>query len=766
MTLLNNPSTPSEAQPSHVLGHSGANLVDPILESRSFPEISQLVIASGHRLRTTLVCSIAFSILSAGTAFYFVPAQFLGSSTVRVLQREGYLLTTQQTRAEDASFVRAQQALVTQDQTLSTALQDKELNDLVGPISTDDPVFWIKSQIKAEMSVGSETMTITASNPSPELAVQVSRAVTQAYLAVITEQLRTSRERRIKELENTAAEVDEKLMQQWRLLQSKSGKIGSGNPQSVTVSEQLKLQSFRENSQSLRSLQFQRSQLELQFAAEQNAKPKAENLNELQIQTAISQHPEVVSLRDQIRKVDLKILEMKQLVQTDSAPQMVRLQNERKLYEDSLNQTEVKVASFTRKKLSNDFANPSPSAKAKELESQLALIDLEIKELQTTTTQLETSIVEASGPSGVELEIIRHEIEREERLADSLWKTIQELRIEARAEPRVAMGSLPSSSSRLSRAKQWKAVSGASAFGLALGILAIGFLEWSSRRIRYADEVVTQVRLPVIDAMTHKNGEQIANGMVAQLILRANPDGSLPSVFITSASAIEPRQRFAIDLAEAVATSGRRVLFVICDDNRPAASVSNSRTLGKAEATDWFTEIRSSEEHGFDYLNLGTGQVVLQEISSKSMTAFLSQANHHYDSLIVLGPAILSNAESVLIASSLDVAVLIVQIGQSRMDQLIAARNRLQLPNVNILGAVLVPDDRRATFHTKLLENSESDPFATDTRSSDVESEVLASVAELHGQIKQFDAAQSPIFPHLSPKPKQKHPSKNSRTIE
>ncbi len=44
-----------------------------------------------------------------------------------------------------------------------------------------------------------------------------------------------------------------------------------------------------------------------------------------------------------------------------------------------------------------------------------------------------------AGSNGVDLEMLRHEIEREEKLANSLWHTIAELKIEDQAKPRVAL---------------------------------------------------------------------------------------------------------------------------------------------------------------------------------------------------------------------------------------------------------------------------------------------------------------------------------------
>ncbi len=747
-----------EGYPSRV---DGQFLASP---GQRFPEISQLVIASGYRIRTTILLATLLAAISGGVAFCLVPAQYLATATVRILQREGYLLTTQQSRAEDAAFVRAQETLVSQEQTLAQALKDSELSALTQNRKREDQIVWLRQQIKTEISVGSEAMTITASNPSADIAVHASRAVTEAYLAVVTEQLRASRDRRIHELEYTAKEVDAKLMLHWSLLQSKAGKIGSGNPQTLSVNEQLKLQNHRENSQRLRTLQFQRSQIELQLNAERNVKLPTPESPELQILAAIGQHPEVIALREQVRQFDVKIQEMKELVQSNSAPQLVRLQNERDFYVNAQRQAEAKVDSMERKKHSRLASETVPSLKVKGLEDQLMLIDQELVNLRETATQLESSIIEASGPSGVELEIIRHEIEREERLADNLWKTIQELRIEERAEPRVTAMAFPSSTNKMSRSKQLMTAAAASFLGLIVAILGVGYFEWSSFLIRRPDDVANRLGIHVFGASGFSHGIHAANELAAQLLLHANSDGSLPSVWVTSATQAEPRGRLSVELCEAIAASGRRVLHVTCDCGEWTHSKPSIADLHSGKrTTGWSERIRSSTQHGFDYLTIEEGQEYLTWIACHSLPKFLQDVKQRYDSIVVLGPAVLTNSESVLLASKVDFTILAVVLGQTRIDLLLAARNRLQLSNSKILAALSKPG-LRSTRKTDLLLNSQSDPFVVGRRCMDEEEEVLAQVKDLQASIDEIDADSSPVSASCVPSTSRQNPPSSRKS--
>ena len=744
------------------------------MEERSaqFPEISELVFASSMRIKTTLSGMGVAAVVFATTAFYLFPAQYVGSSSVRILQRENYLLTSQQSRNEDAAFVRAQSALILQEQTLALALSDKELGEVVDPTHSDDLVGWLKDLIKVEVTPGTDLLNVVAQHPSQAIAVRASRALTQAYLATTTQQLRSNRQNRIAELEKTALEVDEKLMQQWKLLQSKAKEAGAGTPQSVSVYEQLNIQSLRENTQRLRLLQQQRSQLELQLVAERNTKtPIVVPSLDSAIQDALSQNQEAISLREQIRQTDIKIKKLEDIVQSKNAPQLVKQQSEKAYYVAALSQVEANVAAIERQRRNNQGAPNNASTKAAELEQKLQLLESEISHLQESTAEMEASFEVSNGSIGVELEMIRHEIERQERLADQLWKTIQELRIEERAEPRVALVTLAPDMAKLSRAKQFKAIASAAVFGGVFAILAVGLMEWSSCIVRRPIDVQDRARMRVFGVRRARSSaknftrgkrnaavssSEGADEIVAQLLIAADAKRSLPSILISSASKETGKATVAIELAQSVMQTGRSAIIVACDHCDWMASDQDS--LSKSELNklrsqkgQMIESINTSSEFGMDYIILDNGPETASRLSAQ-LPDLIARLSQSYDSVLVLAPPILINPSSLPMAKLVNLALLVGKFGCSRSDELAEARQQLESANCKVLGTLMVPrrtDDSRRSLSVRKLPGLDSPMQSLDVQ----ESSILNDIQDLHEQAIQLDTA--PIFhsPHAAPAP-------------
>ncbi len=79
-------------------------------------------------------------------------------------------------------------------------------------------------------------------------------------------------------------------------------RLGAGNPSSLVVNEQVQLQNFREATQQMRSLQMQRSQLEIQLAELRRRKDKSQLITEEQIRGGRLQRPEVLAATTSYRR--------------------------------------------------------------------------------------------------------------------------------------------------------------------------------------------------------------------------------------------------------------------------------------------------------------------------------------------------------------------------------------------------------------------------------------------------------------------------------
>jgi Mrp family chromosome partitioning ATPase/capsular polysaccharide biosynthesis protein len=704
MTTLNPTNVPPKElpvdRPSGVVGA----LPVPVKPSRGMPEISSLVFASTHHpiLTGTLACvfAVGFGIVAS----LMVPAQYLASSYVKVTQRESFLLNNRQSRADEIAFLRAQEANVVQSRTLERALEDPELRDALLPITSDDKVDWLKGQIKADIPMGSEMLTITASNPSSKVALNISKAVTNAYVDVMTEQLRSGRSKRIQELELATLEADIQLKLRWQRLQDKAERFGSGNPQSLPMTEQMKLQEYRENAQRLRTIQLQRSQLEIQLADMQAKESTSAKFSDQQLQELVSQAPEITSRTEHLRQVDAKIRDLQRLSSDPKLSRLVNLRSEREQLAAELDQWTKTIEKRVRSKWTRNDAQPARDSSG--LEKQIALLVEEENYLQQTLTSLETVIERAGGTSGVELEILRHEISREKDLADSLWKTLQELRIEEQAEPRISLIEIPDVVDKLSRSKQLKAISISMIAGLLLAVFCVGYGEWSSCKIRYSEEVTHYANLQVFGAIgsrttvasswwrrsSRAHGRLAASGAseAASLILmNQRSDGSFPNVFVTSAEAAEPRGLVADELAQALCHNGLRVLLVNCDpSDRTLGNVWKGANRLHNHDNSWNSEIWMSTHSDAHYMSMIASERTLPWIANQELAPMIEKAKALYDCLIVQGPAILTTAESLLVASKIEFSLLVFGMGKSRWNLLAAARSRLGQCGTYVMGAV------------------------------------------------------------------------------
>lgn len=585
----------------------------------------------------------------------------------------------------------------------------------------------------------------------------------------------------MRELETTAAEANEKLMQQWKLLQSKANATGSGSSQSLSISEQLKIQNLRDNSQRLRSLRFQRSQVELQLGTERKARVPMQISPEDEINSAIDQHPEVIALREQIRQCEIKVQKIQEIVKNKDAPQLVRLQNEKQYYSTAENQLRDKIKATELKRLKNLVTESSPSVKSKELEVQLQLIDQELKQLGETSAQLESSIAAANGSNGVELEIIRHEIDRQEKLADQLWKTIQELRIEERAEPRVALLSIPNSEVKLNRSTQLKTVAAASLIGCVIAILCVGYLEWASCIVRSPYDILKRARMRAFGftgrkrRATVKNIASGADEIAAQLLLFTCENGKIPITFVSSPSDREPRSAVSVALAISLTQVGKSTLLIAfdrCNELRSDGDKTSSR--GQDLIRGLSHPVAYSSLYGFDYVKMGSNQDNRNWTASKSLPMILKEVRNRYEAIVLLGPAVLTCPESVVLAKMAELTLLVGVMGASRSDELSASREQLESARSAILGTLVTPafsDTLTLTPPVHDVHRKEHVAVPKEVDEVAILAELtgltgLTGVTEMQGQIKQIDPAAAVKAPHKFKLSKQPIPRPQHRTTE
>lgn len=176
----------------------------------------------------------------------------------------------------------------------------------------------------------------------------------------------------------------------------------------------------------------------------------------------------------------------------------------------------------------------------------------------------------------------------------------------------------------------------------------------------------------------------------------ASPDRAYRRILITSANPGEGKTTVAVSLATAFAEAGQKVLIVDADLRRGRIhrvfdkpnSDGLTSVLGDTNSLD-----RCLLETGIKNLTLlTTGPFVpnpAELIQSASFARLFSELDARFDRIIIDSPPILAVADGTILATLVDVTVLVVRTGKSRMDIVRQALRKLQEVPKPIAGAIL-----------------------------------------------------------------------------
>lgn len=265
--------------------------------------------------------------------------------------------------------------------------------------------------------------------------------------------------------------------------------------------------------------------------------------------------------------------------------------------------------------------------------------------------------------------------------------------------------------------------------GLTLGLVAAFVRDALDRRLRNAQEVQAELRLPVLasvseDAFTRTGGQANGRGPVptenleAFRILRRNLDflarhGPLRSIAVTSAMAQEGKSTVAASLAWSHAYSGNRTLLVDCDLRRgslaarlgaaPAPGLTDYLT-GEAEIGDVLQTVaaeqvpvfnggqldRASAGEGIAFVGAGSPSHRPTELLESSAFAdALALLSRSHDKVILDTSPLLPVADTLFLAAVVDALVVCVRASQTTRDQASGVRAALAKIPERPTGVVL-----------------------------------------------------------------------------
>lgn len=251
--------------------------------------------------------------------------------------------------------------------------------------------------------------------------------------------------------------------------------------------------------------------------------------------------------------------------------------------------------------------------------------------------------------------------------------------------------------------------------GLMLGVGLTFLLDYLDRTIKDEEDVQDKLGLPVIgviprikeaaDNEEHQlvtQLEPLSPAAEAFLALRTNllytiTNEKHKTVMLTSCMPDEGKSTVAVNLAATLAQTGAKTLLVGCDLRRPSLykALGESDVPGLSDLLDNGDRaaVRKIEHLNLDFIPAGTEPPnPTQLLNSKKMEQFLEVVNYQYDYVVLDVPPLLPVADALVLASRIDLNVLVIE--SCRIPEKIARRALNSLYNHGAVVAGVVLNDK------------------------------------------------------------------------
>jgi polysaccharide biosynthesis transport protein len=186
-----------------------------------------------------------------------------------------------------------------------------------------------------------------------------------------------------------------------------------------------------------------------------------------------------------------------------------------------------------------------------------------------------------------------------------------------------------------------------------------------------------------------------------------NPDAPIRSLVVSSALPDEGKTTIAIQLAQAAAAMGQRVLLVNADLRKPSLQTLVDRHNNK-DVLDGLTDVIAGTTKLMDTVQLLPGETNLfvllagsvaldptSILSSKKMQELIKNCEHNFD-LVIYDTVPLNFADSLLLIPQTDGLLMVTRLGKVHREVLRSSLRTLEVSKVAVLGMVVnMVDDRR-----------------------------------------------------------------------
>jgi capsular exopolysaccharide synthesis family protein len=232
--------------------------------------------------------------------------------------------------------------------------------------------------------------------------------------------------------------------------------------------------------------------------------------------------------------------------------------------------------------------------------------------------------------------------------------------------------------------------------GLLLAIGVAVLFELLDDRLLSAERLTRRTGLPVLGTIATLRAETFR--LLAANIQFTAGARQVRSLLISSCQPREGRTTAAVNLAVALASTGKKVALIDADLSRPKLHRA-FRVPQAPGLTSLLTEPRTQDPlrglvaSGLDGLQLVPAGPVSEEssalLASQRMRDLVSELEHQVDVVVIDAAPVLSVTDVAVLAANVSAVLLIVDTQQTRAEQVQRAANTLQGVGAWVIGGVL-----------------------------------------------------------------------------
>jgi capsular exopolysaccharide synthesis family protein len=666
---------------------------------------------------------LAAAALTIAVVWFLMPGKYSAQALVTVSPRAHG--GAYESETDFQNFQRTQASWVKRPSVLRAVLARPDIAQLNEVRAQEDPLNWLGKNLTADFQDAPEVMRVSLSGDYPEDLAVILNEVVKAYLREYAAKEKAKAAARIKQLREGYQTCAEALREQRATFAQRLEAAGLEDPQAAAARHQSALQRLASAQGKELTLRLELTRLEVQLASEltQLKTPDALVITDLAIDEEFKKEAVVKKQLEALEKAEDNIQKARGLTAPSGRQAALKPYLEaRQTALDALAGLKKELRPRIEKRLRAQTL-ASLKDNVRKLDTQIKLhreehkaLTGEVKKLEAQAENLRAA-VRAQDKLPPELEALRDGIHQSESTLKRISDEIGALQVDLPGGQRVQLeqAAVPPLGRSADRKFKILGVAGVAALGVVM--LGVFFLEYRTRRVYGADDVVNTVglsllgTLPALPTQTRRAlatpkapREQYWQSVLTEsvdairtLLLHSAQTEPLRVVMVTSALGAEGKTSLASHLAVSLARSWRKTLLIDCDLRHPAAHQQFDLPLepGFSEAlrgeVGFEDAVRPTPVSRLWMLPAGHWDShAIQALAQDQMHSIFERLKEQYDFIVIDACPVLPVADSLLIGQHADAVLFSILRDVSRVPAVQAAHQRLAALGIRMLGAVVI----------------------------------------------------------------------------